>query len=84
MVSAKHPPEGSRISLDVDPSFHRLVERAAAVHHQTLDQYVLEAINDRLREDGGGESDADAMTASADPVLAELWNNPKDAGYDHH
>lgn len=78
-----HSPEQSRISLDVDPSFHRLLEQAAAVHDQTLDQYVLEAINDRLRHDSGGESDAGAVIAAADPVLAELWDNPRDAEYDH-
>jgi hypothetical protein len=44
---------------------------------------VLDAIEGRLREDlGEDDAVAGSLTASADPVLAELWNNRKDAEYD--
>lgn len=39
----------------------------------------------RLKEDLGDETSAGdlvALTEHADPVLAELWHNPKDAVYD--
>ena len=48
-----------------------------------MQQYVLEAIEERLREDLGDEGEGMlALTAKADPVLAELWDNEKDAEYD--
>lgn len=45
---------------------------------------------EQLRETNAGHSEypagqsdpTTAMTAGADPVLAELWDNPKDARYD--
>jgi uncharacterized protein (DUF1778 family) len=72
----------SRISLEVEPSVHRLLQSAAAAHDQTIGQYVLEAIKDRLRQESEDEAGANAVMAAADPVLAELWDNPKDAEYD--
>jgi hypothetical protein len=45
--------------------------------------YVVEAIEERLREDLGEEPESVfALRADADPVLAELWDNPTDAAYD--
>ena len=77
--STKRP----RISIDVLPEIRRRLRLAAAKRDVTVRQYVLEAIEERLREDLGAESAGVlALTAKADPVLAELWNNPKDAGYD--
>ena len=49
----------------------------------TVRQYVLEAIEERLREDLGDEGEELlALNAKADPLLAELWDNRKDAAYD--
>ncbi len=77
--STKRP----RISIDVQPGVRRRLRLAAAKRDLTLRQYVLEAIEFRLREDLGDDGeDALALTAKADPVLAELWDNPKDAEYD--
>lgn len=77
--SAKRP----RISIDVVPEVRRRLRLAAAKRDLTVRQYVLEAIEERLREDlgddGGGVL---GLTANADPVLAALWDNPKDAEYD--
>ncbi|MBI4522464.1 MAG: hypothetical protein HY695_01485, partial [Deltaproteobacteria bacterium] len=56
---------------------------AAAKHDLTVRQYVLEAIEERLREDLGEQDEGMlTLTAKADPVLAELWDNPKDSEYD--
>lgn len=79
MPSAKRP----RISIDVKPVVRRRLRLAAAKRDLTVRQYVLEAIEERLREDLGDEGDEVlGLTAKADPVLAELWDNPRDASYD--
>lgn len=78
-ASAKRP----RISIDVQPTVRRRLRLAAAKRDLTVRQYVLEAIEERLREDLGDEDEAMmALTARTDPVLGELWDNPRDAKYD--
>lgn len=77
--SAKRP----RISLDVDPGVRRLVRLAAAKRDVSVRQYVMEALEERLREDlGDNGKGLLALTATADPVLAALWDNERDAAYD--
>jgi uncharacterized protein (DUF1778 family) len=77
--SAKRP----RISIHVMPEVCRRLRLAAAKRDLTIRQYVLEAIEERLREDLGEESEGVlTLTAKADPVLAEPWDNPRDAAYD--
>lgn len=77
--SAKRP----RVSVDVRPEVRRRLRLAAAKRDLTVRQYVLEAIEERLREDLGNDGEGElALTAKADPVLAELWDNPRDAKYD--
>ncbi len=77
--TAKRP----RISVDVPPEVRRRLRLAAAKRDLTVGQYVLEAIEEQLREDLGEDSEGVlALTAKADPVLAELWDNRKDSEYD--
>ena len=77
--SSKRP----RISVDVSPEVRRRLRLAAAKRDLTVRQYVLEAIEEQLREDLGEEDEGMlTLTAKADPVLAELWDNPKDSAYD--
>ena len=77
--STKRP----RINIDVQPEVRRRLRLAAAKHDRTVRQYVLVAIEERLREDLGDEGEGmAALTAKTDPVLAEVWNNPKDSEYD--
>jgi len=77
--SVKRP----RISIDVDSELRRRLRLAAAGHDLTIRQYVLQALEERLLEDLGPDSEGLlALTAKADPVLAKLWGNPKDAQYD--
>jgi len=72
-----------RISIDVQPRIRRRLRLAAAKHDLTIRRYVLHAIEERLREDLADEDgEIGGLTASADPVLAELWDNRKDAEYD--
>ncbi len=76
-------PKRPRISVDVLPEVRRRVRMAAAKRGLSVQQYVIEAIEEQLREDFG-EEDERVMTlaAKSDPVLAELWDNPKDSAYD--
>jgi len=72
-----------RISVDIDPQVRRRLRIAAAKRDLTVSRYVLDAIEGRLREDLGDETEGVlGLTASSDPVLAELWNNEKDSAYD--
>ena len=77
--SVKRP----RISIDLALEMRRRLRLAAAQHDQTIRQYVLQVLEERLQEDlPETEKKLLALTAQADPVLARLWNNPKDAEYD--
>jgi uncharacterized protein (DUF1778 family) len=76
---AKRP----RITIDVRPRLRRRLRTAAAKRDLTVRQYVMEAIEERVREDLGEDRDGMlALNAKADSVLAELWDNDRDAAYD--
>ena len=76
---AKQP----RISLDVAPIVRRRIRLAAARREVSVRQYLLDAVRDRLREDLGDDGEElVALNAKADPVLASLWDNDRDAAYD--
>lgn len=85
MPQSTGPPlKRPRISLDVSPEVRRHLRMAAAKHGLTVRQYVLEAVQARLRQDLSDDSEAMlALTARADPVLAEIWDTPKDSARDH-
>ena len=77
--SVKRP----RISIDVAVETRRRLRLAAAKRDLSVRQYVLQALEERLREDLANEAAGLlALTAAADPVLARLWDNPKDSEYD--
>ena len=72
-----------RISVDVQPEVRRRLRIAAARRDVSIRQYVLEAVEERLHEDLGEEADGMlTLSTKADPVLAALWENPRDAAYD--
>ena len=79
--SSKRP----RISVDVQPETRRRLRVAAAKNDLTVRQYLLSAIEDRLKKDLQEMEEQGwllALTSRTDPVLAELWDNEKDADYD--
>ena len=77
--TAKRP----RISIDVQPEVRRRLRLAAAKRDVSVQRYVLDAIEERLKEDvGEDEVGVGMLTAKTDPVLAKLWNNRRDAHYD--
>ncbi len=75
----------ARLSIDLSFEARRRIRKAAAKRDLSIRQYVLEAVQERVKEDLGEEVAREnllALTAYADLVLAELWDNPKDAAYD--
>jgi len=71
------------ISLDVTPAVRRRVRLAAAKRDVSVRQYIMDSLQERLREDLGDDGEElVALTAKVDPVLANLWDNDKDAAYD--
>jgi len=80
---ANRETERDRLSIDVLPEEHRQIKVYAALHGQTIREYVLESIRGRLRrENESRELQALAIHLDKDPVLKELWDNEKDAAYD--
>lgn len=74
----------ARLSIDVSTKTRRRVRLAAARRDQSIRDYVVEALTERLREDLGDEQvdETGALTEEADPVLGRLWRNAADAAYD--
>lgn len=83
-MSASAQGKRPRISIDVRAEVRQRLRLAAARRDITVRQYILEAIEERLSQDvGEGLDDGSVLTMAIDPVLAELWDNPRDAAYDH-
>jgi uncharacterized protein (DUF1778 family) len=73
----------ARLSIDVPREARRRIHIAAAKRDQSIRDYVWEAVEARLKHDLAGEAtDLVALNERADPILADLWHNPKDAAYD--
>ena len=75
----------ARLSIDVSPESRRRLRIAAARRDQSIRHYVWEAVEARLQHDLRDELTGAGLLAldeRTDPVLAELWDNPKDAAYD--
>lgn len=78
-------PRGARLSIDVPTEVRRRIRVAAARRDQSIRDYVREAVEARLKHDLVDElsaADLVALSERTDPVLADLWDNPKDAAYD--
>ena len=72
----------TRISIDAPHATRRRLRLAAARRDQSIRQYLLETIEERLREDLGNDEGILPLSAKTDPVLAELWDNSRDAEYE--
>lgn len=75
----------ARLSIDVPPEDRRRIRLAAAKRDLSIRDYVWQAVEARLARDLADElstTDQIALTERTDPLLAELWDNPKDAAYD--
>jgi len=75
----------TRLTVDLSAELKRRLRLAAARHDVSVGQYVLQTIEQQLEEDARELAEQEgpyALTARDDPVLAELWDNEKDAAYD--
>jgi hypothetical protein len=73
------------LTIDLPVEVKRRLRLVAAQRDVPLRQYVLETIEERLAKDWVELAEQEGLltlTAQADPVLAELWDNEKDAAYD--
>ena len=75
----------SRLTIDLPVEVRRRLRLMAAHRDVTIREYVLSTIEERLATDWVQLAEKEgllALTAASDPVLAELWDNEKDAAYD--
>lgn len=72
-----------RLSIDVFPEEHKRIKAYAALHGETIREYVIRSVRERLRQEAE-ERELSALTLNLnqDPVLKELWDNVRDAAYD--
>jgi len=78
-------PRRARLSIDVPTEARKRIRVAAARRDQSIRDYVWQAVEARLNRDLADDmsaADLVALNERADPVLADLWDNPKDAAYD--
>ncbi len=75
----------TRLTIDVPVEMKRRLRLVANQRDISMRQYVLETIEEQLAKDWVELAEQEglwALTAQADPVLAELWDNEQDAAYD--
>jgi len=75
----------SRLTIDLPAEVKRRLRLVAAHRNVSIRQYVSEVVERRLIEDWVEMTEQEeplALTAEADPVLGELWDNERDAAYD--
>jgi hypothetical protein len=68
----------ARLTIDLTPDLHSRLKVVVARKRITMREYCVRAIERQL-----GEEPTEYLTAEADPVLAELWDNEDDAAYDN-
>lgn len=72
-----------RLSIDVSPEEHRKIKAYAALHGQTIRDYVIKSLRERLiREAEEKDLSALSLRLDKDPILKKLWDNAKDSAYD--
>jgi len=75
------------LNIDVTPDERNRIQIAAEKSGLSVRDYVRESVEARLRHDLACEQSAAdllALNRQTDPVLAELWDNPRDAAYDKY
>jgi hypothetical protein len=81
----KTPTRRTRLTVDLPAEVKQRLRLVTARRDVSLHQYVLEALEERLARDWAELAEQEsllALSAQADLVLAELWDNEKDAAYD--
>jgi hypothetical protein len=75
----------TRLTVDLPVETKLRLRLIAARQDVSVRQYILDILEERLAQDWTVLVDQEgllALNASVDPVLAELWDNEKDAAYD--
>ncbi|MBM4460968.1 MAG: hypothetical protein FJ011_24930 [Chloroflexi bacterium] len=75
----------ARLSVNVPLELKQRVQLACIRRQLSMREYLTKALEERLASDSTSPAEGSsllALTARADPVLAELWDNEKDAAYD--
>lgn len=75
----------ARLTVNVPLELKQRVQLICARRHLSMGEYLTEALEARLASDVALPDEGSnllALTARADPVLAELWAHEKDAAYD--
>ena len=73
------------LSVDIPTELRHRLRLVTAQRNISVHQYVVETLEERLARDWTELADQEglvALSARTDPVLAELWDNEKDAAYD--
>lgn len=71
----------SRISFEVEPEIHRAVRVTAAAKGVTVRQFMLEALEEHLRQEAN-RRDSEEVFGISLPALERDWDNDLDAEYD--
>ena len=71
----------SRISFEVEPALHRGVRVAAADKGVPVRQFMLETIEERLRQEANAR-ETDGLFDIAGPAFQRDWDNGWDAACD--
>ncbi len=75
----------TRLTVDLPSEVKQRLRLITARQDISFRQYVLEALEERLDRDWAELAEQEgllALSAQADHVLAELWDNERDAAYD--
>ncbi len=70
-----------RLSIEVLPQEHRQIKAYAAFHGQTIREYVMESIRERLHREAE-DKDLKDMTTHFGSAFKGVWDNKQDARYD--
>ena len=71
----------SRISFEVEPGIHRAVRMTAASKGITVRQFMLEALQEHLRQEANRQDTQETFEISLS-ALQRDWDNELDAEYD--
>lgn len=75
----------TRLTVDLPSEVKQRLRLITARQDISFRQYVLEALEERLDRDWAELAEQEgllSLSAQTDPVLAELWDNERDAAYD--
>jgi hypothetical protein len=70
-----------RMSIDVLSEEHKQIKVFAAIHGETIREYVMGSVRERLKREKE-DAQLSAMTTKVDQTLKDVWNNETDGGYD--